>query len=177
VICSFNHLRLPSFSRDFGTGSLPVHRRISAGLQHAPAAHSIVPCHLHNPRVPTAVLEALALPITSLSRWPGKSGVDEDSQCRLGSAYTTPVPSERSLGGDLSLMEFLKSCQTNAQAIVRISAMDALLMLTGYRVTSKPSHFKPSLSHAHPYTPHERTIGIRPMTYATPRQNCGEGEI
>jgi hypothetical protein len=69
-------------------------------------------------------------------------------------------------------MEFLKTCNTNAQAIVRIDEDARNGMLTIPRETLRLSHIKPSPSLAPPPPlPREPEIGTRRKTYAQSRLN------
>jgi hypothetical protein len=75
-------------------------------------------------------------------------------------------------------MEFLKTCSTNAQAIVRDRAPHMPCLLTRCREITKPSPTKPSPLHATPNPhPHNLATGARPRTCAPPRQSCGATAI
>jgi hypothetical protein len=71
-------------------------------------------------------------------------------------------------------MEFLKTCNTNAQAIVRRETMMRDGALTVRRETSRLSHIKPSQSPAPPppLPRQHRETGTPPKTYAQSRPSC-----
>lgn len=70
-------------------------------------------------------------------------------------------------------MEFLKTCTTNAQAIVRRKLFIRDGTLTIYRETLRLSHITPSQSPAPPPPPpRERETGMLPTTYAQSKPSC-----